>query len=165
MLANAWHTVGIQFIWHMREICIILLQLNYNYSVGILPMGPTAWQPRYSTNLTDLKSSTKCRIWDRATHPGRINKRLGGVMIPVSGQLARVLFSHKEKRFHISHNYLCFIACIHRFFVFLGHESGPFWNGHLPHKRSKKYNSRFFFRILSTFKSQAQSIYLIHLLY
>lgn len=47
-------------------------------------------------------------------------------MIPVSGQLDRVLFSHKEKRFHNSHNYLCFIACIHSFFVFIGHESGPF---------------------------------------
>lgn len=48
-------------------------------------------------------------------------------MTPVSGQLSQMEFcSHnKEKRFHNSHGYLCFVACIYKPF-FIRHESGAF---------------------------------------
>ena len=70
----------------MVAMCVILLQLNYNHTAGILPVWPTALQPVTQPIWSQIFS--KIQRLDVSDHPAvHINKTLGDVVIWLSGQL------------------------------------------------------------------------------
>lgn len=147
-------------------MCIILLQLNNNHPAGILPMWPAAWQPaiqliwQTSNLLLNAESGTEPPI------QGVLTK--DWVMLWFQWVVSWIEFCSHIRRDFTMLIIICFIACIHSFFFFIGHESGPFRIGISFRKDAKNIipdDKKKCFRILSVSKSQTQSMCLIHLLY